>query len=141
MHRRPLGRGRAQATVFALVLLLGCVLPWWTISVADGLTPLSGNAFEAAGILVFLAAMAVLALVTLRLASERPIEIDRLPAYLIVLAVGTLGFLIRLLQLLGTGGPLDQFRPDHAPGAFIVILGLAGLGRAVLDIYQEPDPR
>ena len=140
MHRRPLGRGRALATVFALLLLLGCVLPWWTIVVADGLPPTTGNAFDSTGILVFLAAMAVLALVSLRLASERPLEIDRLPAYLIILALGTIGFAVRLFGLVGSG-PLDQFRPDHAPGAFIVILGLAGLGRAVLEIYQEPDPR
>ena len=129
-----------MAAMFALVLLLGCVLPWWTIVVADGLPPTTGNAFESTGILVFLAAMAVLALVTLRLASERPLEIDRLPAYLIVLGLGLLGFVLRLLGLFGSG-PLDQFRPDHAPGTFVVIVGLAGLGRAVLEIYQEPDPR
>lgn len=141
MHRRPLGRGRALAALFAFVLLAGCVLPWWTISYAEGIPPLSGNAFESTGILVFLAAMATLALVSLRLASERPLEVDRLPAYLIVLAAGLLGFVIRLLGLLVSGGPIDQFRPDHAPGLFVVIVGLAGMGRAVLEIYQEPDPR
>ena len=140
MHRRPLGRGRALASLFALVLLLGCVLPWWTIVVADGLPPTTGNAFESTGILVFLTAMAVLALVTLRLASERPLGFDRLPAFVIILALGTLGFLVRLLGLVGSG-PLDQFRPDRAPGVFVVIVGLLGLGRAVLEIYQEPDPR
>jgi hypothetical protein len=129
-----------MAAMFALVLLAGCVLPWWTIVVAEGLPPTTGNAFDATGILVFLAAMAVLALVTLRLASERPLEIDRLPAYLIILALGVIGFVVRLIGLFATG-PLDQFRPDHAPGAFIVIVGLAGLGRAVLEIYQEPEPR
>ena len=130
-----------MAVLFAFVLLLGCVLPWSTIVVADGLPPTTYNGFEATGILVFLAAMAVLALVSLRMASERPLEIDRLPAYVIILAAGVLGFVLRLLGLVGTGGPLDQFRPDHAPGAFVVIVGLAGLGRAVLEIYQEPDPR
>jgi hypothetical protein len=129
-----------MAAMFALVLLAGCVLPWWTIVVADGLPPTTGNAFESTGILVFLAAMAVLALVTLRLASERPLEFDRLPAYVIILAVGLLGFVLRLLGLFGSG-PLDQFRPDHAPGLFVVIVGLAGLGRAILEIFQEPDPR
>jgi hypothetical protein len=140
MHRRPLGRGRALAALFAFVLLAGCVLPWWTIVIADGLPPTTGNAFESTGILVFLTAMAVLALVSLRMASERPLEIDRLPAYLIILAFGLVGFVVRLIGLFLTG-PLDQFRPDHAPGTFIVILGLGGMGRAVLEIYQEPDPR
>jgi hypothetical protein len=129
-----------MAAMFAFVLLVGCVLPWWTIVVADGLPPTTGNAFESTGILVFLAAMAVLALVTLRLASERPLEIDRLPAFLIILGFGLLGFVLRLLGLFGSG-PLDQFRPDHAPGVFVVLVGLTGLGRAMLEIYQEPDPR
>lgn len=130
-----------MAAIFALVLLAGCILPWSTIGESQGLPPYTYNAFEATGILVFLAAMAVLALVSLRMASERPLEIDRLPAYLIILAVGVLGFVLRLLGLFGSGGPLDQFRPDHALGAYIVIVGLAGLGRAVLEIYQEPDRR
>ena len=129
-----------MAAMFALVLLAGCVLPWWTIVIADGLPPTTGNAFDATGILVFLAAMAVLALVTLRLASERPLEIDRLPAYAIILGLGLIGFVVRIIGLFASG-PLDQFRPDHAPGTFVVIVGLAGLGRAVLEIYQEPEPR
>jgi hypothetical protein len=74
------------------------------------------------------------------MASERPLEIDRLPAFVIILVVGTVGFLLRLLGLVGSG-PLDQFRPDHAAGAFVVVVGLAGLGRGVLEIFQEPDPR
>ena len=51
--------------------------------------------------------------------------------------------LAALLTVIGLflSGPLDQFRPDHAPGTFVVILGLAGMGRAVLEIYQEPDSR
>ena len=130
-----------MAAMFALVLLAGCILPWFTIVVADGLPPTTGNAFESTGILVFLAAMAVLALVTLRLASERPLEFDRLPAYMIVLALGLLGFVLRFLELLTSGGKLEWFRPDRAPGLFVVIVALAGLGRGILEIYQEPDPR
>jgi hypothetical protein len=129
-----------MAAMFALVVLVGCVLPWSTIVVADGLPPTSYNAFRDTGILVFLASMGVLALVTLRLASERPLEIDRLPAYLIILGVGLLGFVLWVLGLFSSG-PLDQFRPDRAPGVYVVIVGLAGLGRGILEIYQEPDPR
>jgi amino acid transporter len=129
-----------MAAMFALVVLVGCVLPWSTIVVADGLPPTSYNAFRDTGILVFLAAMAVLALVTLRLASERPLEIDRLPAYMIILGVGLLGFVLWVLGLFASG-PLDQFRPDRAPGIYVVIIGLAGVGRGILEIYQEPDPR
>ena len=61
---------------------------------------------RATGILVFLAAMAVLALVSLRFASERPVELDRWPAYLVVLGVGIVGYVIRLIALIAMG-PLE----------------------------------
>ena len=130
-----------MAAMFALVVLVGCVLPWWTIVVADGLPPTTDNAFGTTGILVFLAAMAVLALVTLRLASERPLEIDRLPAYLIILGAGTAR--LRALRLLGCSrrARSTSSGPTTRRGCIVVIVGLAGLGRGILEIYQEPDPR
>ena len=139
MHRRPLGRGRRLAAVSAIVLLVGSLLPWWTVGGADGLPPMSGNAFEASGILVFLAALATLALVTLPFASERPMAVDRWPAYLIVLAMGLLGYVLRVGGLI-VEGPLESLRPDRAPGLYIVAIGLAGLARAAFEINQEPEP-
>ena len=32
MYRRPLGRPRVIAVLAALVMLVGCVLPWWASS-------------------------------------------------------------------------------------------------------------
>jgi hypothetical protein len=136
MHRRPLGRGRQLAAVSAVVLLVGSVLPWWTVGGADGLPPISGNAFEASGILVFLAALATLALVTLPFASERPIALDRWPAYLAVLGLAVLGYLLRVGGLI-VEGPLASLRPDRAPGLYVVAVGLAGLARAAFEINQE----
>ena len=140
MHRRPLGRGRRLAAASAAILLVGSLLPWWTVGGADGLPPMSGNAFEASGILVFLAALATLALVTLPFASERPITLDRWPAYLIVLALGILGYGLRVVGLI-VEGPLGSLRPDRAPGLYVVAIGLAGLARAAFEINQEPEPR
>jgi hypothetical protein len=140
MHRRPLGRGRRLAGLFALVAVVGCILPWWTLGGSDGLPPVSGNAFEAVGILVFLAAMATLALVSLPFASERPIGLDRWPAYLIVLGIAVFGFIVRLAALVADGH-LESIRPDHAPGLVLVAIGLIGLGRAVFEIHEEPEPR
>ena len=140
MHRRPLGRGRRLAGLSAFLIVIGCILPWWTLGGADGLPPLSGNAFEAAGILVFLAAMATLALVSLPFASERPIGLDRWPAYSIVFAIGLVGFVLRFAGLIGDGH-LEAIRPDHAPGLVIVALGLVGLARAVFEIHEQPEPR
>jgi hypothetical protein len=140
MHRHPLGRGRRLAAASAIVLLLGCLLPWWTVGGSDGLPPISGNAFEASGILVFLAALATLALVSLPFASERPIGLDRWPAYLAVLGLALVGYVLRVFGLI-VEGPLGSLRPDRAPGLYIVAIGLAGLARAAFEINQEPEPR
>jgi hypothetical protein len=139
MHRRPLGRGRRLAAVSAVVLLIGSLLPWWTLGGTDGLPPISGNAFEASGILVFLAALATLALVTLPFASERPMAVDRWPAYLVVLALGLLGYVLRVGGLI-VEGPIGSLRPDRAPGLYVVAIGLAALARAAFEINQEPEP-
>ncbi|MBF6604585.1 MAG: hypothetical protein IVW53_03285 [Chloroflexi bacterium] len=140
MHRRPLGRGRRIAAAFAIVTLVGCLVPWSTVGGADGLPPYSDNAFVGTGLLVFLAALAMLALVSLPFTSERPIGLDRWPAYLIVVVVAFVGFIVRLAALIAEG-PLDALRPDHAPGLVIVAIGIVGLGRAVLEIHHEPEPR
>jgi hypothetical protein len=140
MHRRPLGRGRRLAAVSALVLVIGSILPWWTVGGTDGLPPVSGNAFEASGILVFLAALATLALVTLPFASERPIALDRWPAYIIVMGLAVVGFVLRVVGLI-LEGPVASLRPDRAPGLYIVAIGLAALARAAFEINQEPEPR
>jgi hypothetical protein len=140
MHRRPLGRGRRLAAACALIVLVGSVLPWWTVGGADGLPPISGNAFEASGILVLLAALATLALVTLPFASERPTALDRWPSYLVVLGLAIVGYLLRVAGLI-VEGPLVALRPDRAPGLFVVAVGLIGLARATFEIYQEPELR
>src|SRR5438132_903196 len=54
MYRYPLGRGRWLATASAVVILVGCVLPWYTAGGQVGnLPPITGNAFESSGIPVF----------------------------------------------------------------------------------------
>src|SRR5947207_5277510 len=53
MHRRPFGRSRRLAAAFAIITAFGCLLPWWTVGDQTGLPPMTGNAFEASGILVF----------------------------------------------------------------------------------------
>ena len=141
MHRFPLGRGRWLAGLSAAIILLGCVLPWYTVGdSAGGLPPAQGNAFEATGILVFLVALATLALVALPYAmGDRPLGADRWPLYLVLLAVGVGALALRLIDLVGRGVP--GLLPDRAPGLWLVGVGLLLLARATYEIARAPDRR
>ena len=138
MYRYPLGRGRWIAALAAVVLLAGCVLPWYTAGgQVGGLPPVTGNAFESSGILVFLVALATLALVTLPYAAgDRPVGLGRWPPYLLLLVVGLLGVAVRALDLWSRG---VLGLPDRSPGLWLVALGLILLARATFEISQSSD--
>jgi hypothetical protein len=144
MHRRPVGRTRILAAIGALVALAGCFLPWWTVGGADGLPTRSGNAFDAFGILVFAAAIATLALVTLPYASERPVSADRWQSYALIVAAGWVGFFLRVVDLalipaFTFNQPTEAF--TRIPGLWIAGIGLAILSRATFDMTHEPSRR
>ncbi len=65
MHRRPLGGGRTFAAIAGVLIIVGCVLPWWRLGGDSGIPAVGGNAFEGSGIIVFLIGVATLALVAL----------------------------------------------------------------------------
>ena len=141
MHRRPLGRGRWLAALAAVVLLVSCVLPWYTVGGGQGLTALSTDAFQGAGILVFLAALATLALVALPYASDRPVAVDRALSYVILVVLGIAGIVLRLVDTLTSGLPIDGLRPDRAAGIWLAMIGLVVLARAAFEIGQSHEPR
>ena len=134
MHRRPLGRGRRLAAIAALIMIVGCLLPWWQFGGDGGLPLRTGNAFEGAGILVFFSALATIALVTLPYATDRPVSIDRTVSWLAIVAVGWIGLGLRAFDLFGVGA---LGLPNTAPGLWISGLGLAVLSRAVYEIAGE----
>ncbi len=141
MHRRIVPRSRLLAALGAIVAIVGCVLPWWTVGGADGLPLRSGNAFASYGILVFAASIATLALVTLPFASERPVSVDRWPSYALIAAVGWLGFGARLLDLFLVRAfafrePTDAL--TRIPGLWVAFVGLAILARATFEMVREP---
>jgi hypothetical protein len=142
MHRRPLGNGRTLAAIAGVVIVIGCILPWWRVGSADGLTQLSGNGLEGSGIIVFLVGLATLALVALPYAvGDRPTSIDRTLIYGILAIVGWLALGARVVVLL-----LDdvfQFTEPaqvftNGPGLWVAGLGLAVLSRAVYLMAREP---
>ena len=137
MHRRPLGRGRLLATIGALLILVGCILPWFVRGGGDtGITPTTTNAFYDKGIVVFISALLVLALVSLPYAAgDKPVALDRAMSYGIVLAVAIGAFAWRALEFILID-PIG-LRPDLAPGIWIVAVGLVFLARATYEISAE----
>lgn len=145
MHRRPVGRPRLLAAAGAVVILVGCVLPWWTVGGGPNeITQLSGNAFDSSGIVVFIVALVTLALVTLPYARERPVGADRWSSYAVIAAIGWLGFLYRIGDLglshaIAFDAPLDVL--TRIPGLWLTAIGLILLARAAFDMWQAPVER
>ena len=141
MHRRTVGRTRLLAAIGALLMLGGCFLPWWTREAPSGLPALSGTAFEGMGIVVFAAAIATLALVTLPFATERPVSIDRWTSYGLLAGAAWLAFAYRILEL----GSINAFAftepadvSANIPGLWVSGAGLIALTRATYEMLGEP---
>jgi hypothetical protein len=138
LHRHPLGRGRLVAGASALVMLAGCVLPWFRAGGSDGIPALEGNAFEGPGILVFLAALTTLALAALPYAAgDRPVAIDRWWSYAAVAAVAAVALLVRVAGIAAEAGGLATMLPDRAPGLWLAAAGVVGLLFATAEIYGQ----
>jgi hypothetical protein len=142
MHRRPIGRTRLLAAIGGIVTLGGCFLPWWTRGGGtDELTRLSGTAFEGMGIVVFAAAIATLALVTLPYATERPVAADRWSSYALIAGLGWLAFLYRIVELASVNAFSFETPAEiitNIPGLWLAGIGLAILARATYDMLGEP---
>jgi hypothetical protein len=144
MHRRPVGRARLLAALAAVVIVAGCLLPWWSVGGTEGLPALGGNAFDGFGIVVFVVALATIALVTLPYARERPVGADRWPAYAILAATGWVGLGLRIWQLLDIR--VFQFEQatdafTRGPGLWVAGIGLVMLARAAYEVFREPPGR
>jgi hypothetical protein len=142
MQRRPLGRGRTLAAIGSLLVLVGSILPWWRLQPEGGLPALTGNAFEGAGILVFLSGVATLALLALPYAvGDRPVGIDRPLSVALLAVLGWIGLVWRIVQLIGLGAfrfdePIQVL--NNGPGLWLAGIGLVMLARAAFQMSVEP---
>jgi hypothetical protein len=136
VHRRPIGRGRTLAIVGAIVMLVGCVLPWYSVGGGSDLPLRQLNAFSGSGILVFVAALATLAVVALPYATgDGPVGMDRWPAYLLFAVAAWVGIVYWVLSLFGD--TLPGLFPDRAPGLLVAVVGTVALSRAAYDVRLE----
>lgn len=142
MHRRPLGNGRRLAILGSVILIVGSLLPWYSVGGDGGLPQIVLRAFDTTGIVSFLAALATLALVALPYATgERPVAIDRGISYAILAAIAVGGVILFPLTYPGILDALEGLLPDRAYGFWISALGAIILARAAYDIWLEPPPR
>jgi hypothetical protein len=136
LHRHPLGRGRLVAAVSAILILVGSLLPWFRAGGSDGIPAITGNAFEGSGIVVFLVALATLALVALPYAAgDRPVVLDRWWPYAGVALVGVAALLLRVLAIASESGGFETMLPDRAPGIWLAAVGIVGLLFATAELF------
>jgi hypothetical protein len=135
MHRRPLGRGRRLALAGAAILIVACLLPWFSAGGGSDLPTTELRAFDGSGILVFLAGLLTLALASLPYAAGRSVAIDAWPAYVIITGMAVVGVVLWPLDYLSFPAGLT---PDHAPGLWVAGLGVLVLARAAFEIWREP---
>jgi hypothetical protein len=136
MHRRPLGNGRRLAFAGAIVLLVGCLLPWYAVGGDGGLPTVMRHAWDGSGIASLLAALSTIALVALPYAAgERPMAVDRGLAFLLLALVALAGVILWVPGLLDAP---EGLLPASAYGYWIAVVGTLMMLRAAYDVMLEP---
>ena len=102
--RRGLGMGRLLVGIGSLLAVIGAFLPWTYAGGEIGLPVITSNAFDGAGILMFIAAVALLALLILPYASASGrSSLVRWVSFVILAGLMVVGTLLQLVQLYGSG--------------------------------------
>jgi hypothetical protein len=132
--------GRRLALIGAVLVVVGCLLPWYTVGGDGALPPEVYQAFRyPQGLLVFLAGLATLALIALPYAtSPRPVALDRGIVFGLLAAAAIAGCVLWVLAVMAAPQGL---LPTGAYGFWISALGSVMLGRAAFEISQEPPRR
>ena len=139
MHRRPLGNGRRLALLGAIIIVVGSVLPWYTLGGDGGLPPLIIGRSTGPASSPSSPALATLALVALPYAAgERPMAVDRGLAFGLLAVLALIGLILFLPNAIDAP---EGLLPDRGYGFWITLVGAIVLGRAAYDISLEPPHR
>ncbi len=138
MHSRSMGSGRRLALLGAVLMLVGCLLPWYSVGGSEGeLTQVVIMAFQRPeGLATILAALGTLALIAFPYAMHpRPVAIDRGISFAVPALVAIVALVLFVVEVL----PMPQgLLPTGAYGFWISAVGAIMLGRAAFDISREP---
>jgi hypothetical protein len=114
-------RARALAIVAAAIMLVSCLLPWYTF-VGD-LPATSFRGWDGSGVLVFIAAVATLAVLAFPASATRPEGPAQRPiVYALLATIAVLGVVLWPLSFLDRPSGL---LPDRAPGLWLAVAGAA----------------
>lgn len=137
MKRRALGRGRLLVIIGALITLVGLVPTWWVLGGTVTIRQ-SGNGFTGVGIVIFLAALALLSVVTLPYARRDGESSLDTPVVYVLLAVAAIAaFLWRALEIYQIGG---LGLPPSSVGVWVTAAGLLVVTWGVGEVFTEKPP-
>ena len=137
--RRGLGRGRTLIAIGAVLAIISMPLAWQKAGgiVLDVETDWG---FSGIGLLMFMAAVAMLALIVLPYATEtRQVALDRPLTYAVLLVLGIAGLALAVADLFG--GEADySLAPLDAPGLWLAFVAMAVTTWGVLELIAERPP-
>ena len=135
--RRGLGTGRLLVGVGSALAIVGAFLPWTYAGAEAGIAVRTANAFDGAGVLMFIAAVALLALLILpyATASGRS-NLDRWVSFVILGGLMVVGTLLQLVQLYGSG-TLKLLPLTDVLGLWLGIVGTLLVAWGVADIVSQ----
>jgi len=134
--RRGLGRGRTLIVIGAVLGIISMPLSWQK---AGGIVLDVETAwgFSGTGVVMFIAAVLMLALIVLPFTTEtRQVALDRPVVYLGLLLVAIAGLAVAVLDLVG-GEAQYSLTPLDAPGLWLAIVGMAITTWGVLELFAE----
>ena len=138
MHPRRMAGGRRLALIGALVAIVGCFLPWFSVGGEAGeLTAVVIMAFQRPqGLAVLLASLGTLALLALPFAMHpRHVALDRGLSFGILATIAIVALVLFALEV----SPMPQgLLPTGAYGYWISAVGAIMMARAAFEISREP---